>query len=524
MRQRVTGLPREEPEMTERLFLFDTTLRDGEQAPGFSMCREEKLTLAKALDRLGVDVLEAGFPAASDGDFEAARAIAREVETAGVAALCRCHADDIDRAWSAIRDARKPRLHTFLATSPIHREHKLRMQRDEVVERVRVGVARAREVCADVEFSAEDASRTEFDFLVEVFSAAAEAGATTLNVPDTVGYALPADYEQLIAELRAALDRYQVVLSVHCHDDLGLAVANSLAGVRGGARQVEATICGIGERAGNAALEEVAMALCARGECFGVRHAIDTPRLHATARLLEGITGQSIPRNKAIVGRNAFSHESGIHQHGMLAHRETYEVLRPEDVGQAGTSLVLGKHSGRHALRQRLIDLGLACEGERLDELFQAFKDLADRKSEVRDEDLEALVLGAARHAPGPWTLLNLQTTAGTHALATASVEVEHEDGRRVIEAATGDGPIDASFRALARATDASAELRDFQVKSVTLGNDALGRVSIECAFDGRPMRGQGVSTDIVEASAFAFLDVVNRTERRAAQTEGALR
>jgi len=497
--------------MTERLILFDTTLRDGEQAPGFSMDRDEKLQMAKALDRLGVDVLEAGFPAASPGDFEAVEAVARLVQGPIVAGLCRCHPTDIDRAWQAVRDAARPRVHTFLATSPIHREHKLRMDRATVLAKVREGVSRAKEHCEDVEFSAEDASRTERDFLVEVIAAAISAGATTLNIPDTVGHALPHEFEELFRYLRANVPGIDgVVLSAHCHDDLGLAVANSLAAVRGGARQVEATICGIGERAGNAALEEVVMAVKTRAAEFDLEIGLDAAWLLPTASLLEAVTGQVIPRNKAVVGRNAFSHEAGIHQHGVLAHRETYEILRPEDVGQV-SSLVLGKHSGRHALRQRLEDLGHAVDDAALDTVFEAFKLLADRKKEIHDEDLQALMLGTTLHQRGPWTLEHLQTSAGTNALASAAVRVRHDNGDQVTEAAVGDGPVDASFRALARATGCPARLREFQVKNVTVGKDAQGRVTVQCSFDGRSVRGQGVSTDIVEASGLAFLDAINR-------------
>lgn len=391
--------------MNERLILFDTTLRDGEQAPGFSMNRDEKLRMARALDQLGVDIIEAGFPAASIGDFESVRAIARGVERAGVAGLCRCHATDIDRAWDAICEAERPRLHTFLATSPIHRKHKLGWTRDEVVVRVREGVARCREMTEDVEFSAEDASRTEPDFLVEVFQVAAEAGATTLNVPDTVGYALPHETEALFRYLSEKVPRDEhVIFSTHCHDDLGLAVAGSLAAVRGGARQVEATICGIGERAGNAALEEVAMAVRTRAAEFGVDVAIDATRLFETALALQSIVGQTIPRNKAIVGSNAFSHEAGIHQHGVLSHRETYEILRPADVGQV-SRLVLGKHSGRHALRERLHSLGHDLDDAALDDVFDAFKELADRTPEIADDDLRELVRGTSTNMSGPSTL-----------------------------------------------------------------------------------------------------------------------
>ena len=461
--------------MNERLILFDTSLRDGEQAPGFSMNQDEKLRMASALDQLGVDVIEAGFPAASAGDFDSVQAVAHKVERARIAGLCRCHSKDIVRAWGAICEAARPRLHTFLATSPIHREHKLGMTRDEVIARVREGVARCRALTDDVEFSAEDASRTEPEFLVEVFQVAAEAGATTLNAPDTVGYALPHETEELFRYLTKNVKHDEdVIFSAHCHDDLGLAVAGSLAAVRGGARQVEATICGIGERAGNAALEEIAMAVRTRGPEFGLDVGIDATRLYETAQILQSIVGQVIPRNKAIVGRNAFSHEAGIHQHGVLSHRETYEILRPADVGQI-SRLVLGKHSGRHAMRERLISLGHELDESALDRVFDAFKDLADRKKEVHDEDLRELVLGTAAAAPGPWTLEFLQTTAGTNSVASAVVRIAHESGDTITETAAGDGPVDACFQALARATGCTARMSEFLVRSVTFGEDAQG-------------------------------------------------
>ena len=501
--------------MNERLILFDTTLRDGEQAPGFSMNLDEKLRMASALDQLGVDVIEAGFPAASIGDFESVREVARRVERARVAGLCRCHATDIERAFGAVGDAQRPRLHTFLATSPIHREHKLGMTRDEVVARVREGVARCRALTEDVEFSAEDASRTEPEFLVEVFQVAAEAGATTLNVPDTVGYALPHETEELFRYLTSNVACGDgIIFSAHCHDDLGLAVAGSLGAVRGGARQVEATICGIGERAGNAALEEVAMAVRTRNSEFSLDVGIDSTRLFETAQTLQSIVGQVIPRNKAIVGRNAFSHEAGIHQHGVISHRETYEILSPADVGQV-SRLVLGKHSGRHALGQRLVRLGHEFDDAELDRVFEAFKELADRKKEVHDEDLRELLLDTSSTTTGPWTLEFLQTTAGTNSVASAVVRIAHEGGETITETAAGDGPVDACFQALARATGCDARIHEFLVQSVTIGEDAQGRVTVCLGADDALVRGQGVSTDIVEASGLALLDAINRSSVR---------
>ncbi|MEM7204478.1 MAG: 2-isopropylmalate synthase [Planctomycetota bacterium] len=502
--------------MNERLTVFDTTLRDGEQAPGFGMNLEEKLRVAAALVRLRVDVIEAGFPAASPGDFEAVQTIAAAAQGVGIAALCRCRTGDIDCAWDALRPAAQPRLHTFLATSPIHRQHKLGMTAAQVLDGIRAGVARARELCADVEFSAEDASRTERDFLAEAVEAAIAAGATTINLPDTVGYALPQEIAALFRFLRTTVRGIDAVtLSAHCHDDLGLAVANSLAAVRGGARQVECTMGGIGERAGNAALEEIVMAAHTRRQALGVATGIDTQKLVSTARLVADITGQPTARNKAVIGPNAFAHEAGIHQHGMLSNRATYEIMRPEDVGREASQLVLGKHSGRHALRARAAALGHDLDDARLDEVFAAFKELADRKKTVLDADLEALLLGAEVTTRGPWHLVELQTTGGTAALATAAVRVAHDDGTHHAEAAVGDGPVDATCKAIARATGhAEAQLHEFRVHSLTVGEDAQGAVIVQGRVGPHEVRGRGVSTDIIEASARAWLEVVNRIER----------
>jgi len=375
--------------VSERVAIFDTTLRDGEQSPGASMTREEKLRVARALEALRVDVIEAGFAAASDGDFEAVRTIAREVRGASVCSLARCHPRDIDRAWEALRDAARPRIHVFLATSAIHREHKLRMSADEVVERAVEGVRRARSLCADVEFSPEDASRTEPGFLADVVGRVVDAGASTVNIPDTVGYAMPAPYAAMIARLARGV---RATVSVHCHNDLGLAVANSLAAVAAGARQVECTINGIGERAGNCSLEEVVMALRTRADVFDVTTRVDTRRLFATSRLVSEVTGLAVQANKAVVGRNAFAHEAGIHQHGMLAHASTYEIMRPEDVGVPASELVLGKHSGRHAFRERVRQLGRALDGEPLDRAFARFKSLADRRKHVGNDEIVRIV------------------------------------------------------------------------------------------------------------------------------------
>ncbi|MEZ6317826.1 MAG: 2-isopropylmalate synthase [Phycisphaerales bacterium] len=513
----------EDPAVTnDRVVIFDTTLRDGEQSPGCSMDAREKLRVADALAKLGVDVIEAGFPIASPGDFESVREIARTIEGPTICGLARCQDADIDRAWEAVRDAARPRIHVFLATSAIHREHKLGMAREEIVRRAVEGVRRARAVCADVEFSPEDAARTEPDFLAEVVEAVIEAGATTVNIPDTVGYTTPTEFEALFRHLRATVRGIDAItLSVHCHDDLGMAVANSLAAVRAGARQVECTINGIGERAGNAALEEVVMAIRTRADVFAVSTAIDTTRLCATSRLVAGITGSHVQRNKAIVGDNAFSHEAGIHQHGVLKRRETYEIMRPQDVGYRATNLVLGKHSGKHAIRDRIEQLGHTITEEQLADVMRRFKPLADRKKEVFDADLEALVLGHDPASDGPWRLVSLATNGGTQFLQTATVELEFApDGSRVAEASVGDGPVDAMFKAIERATAVAMTLRDFKIRSVSSGEDAQGEAWIDADVAGQRFRGRGLSTDIVEAAALAIIEVVNlaaRTEQRRA-------
>jgi 2-isopropylmalate synthase len=504
--------------MTDHVRIFDTTLRDGEQSPGCSMTAAQKRVLAHSLAELGVDVIEAGFPAASPDDFASVAAIAREVRGAGVAALARCQSGDIERAAAALEVAEAPRIHVFIATSDIHLEHKLRMSRAQVLDAVANGVALARSHCADVEFSAEDASRSDPAFLAEAFSAAIEAGASTLNVPDTVGYAVPDEYGALFAYLRQHVRGIErAVLSSHCHDDLGLAVANSLAAVAHGARQVECTINGIGERAGNAALEEIVMALRTRAAHFGLATRIRTQRLAPVSRQLVAITGNPIARHKAIVGDNAFAHESGIHQHGMLRHRETYEIMRPEDVGVERSQLVLGKHSGRAALAERLTQLGFQLEEAALNRVFAAFKTLADRKKEVFDADLEALALGQAAGEPGPWrlTALQLQSAIGRDGLPSACVRLQHEDGRCVQEAAVGDGPVHAVFAALERASGTPVTLRQYHVRSLTTGEDAQGEARVEAEVDGREYRGRAVSTDIIEASALALIEVINRIERR---------
>src|SRR6516165_10725667 len=447
----------------DRLIIFDTTLRDGEQSPGASMNLAEKLEIAHALGELGVDVIEAGFPIASPGDFEAVQAVARQVRGAVICGLARCNPEDIDRAWEALREAARPRIHVFLATSAIHREFKLRMAKEEIVRRAVEGVKRAKSLVEDVEFSPEDAARTELDFLAEVVEKAVEAGATTLNIPDTVGYAVPSQYAAAIAHLKKTVRGIEnVVLSVHCHNDLGMAVANSLAAVEQGARQIECTINGLGERAGNCSLEEVVMAVRTRGEYFKVTTGINTRKLYPTSRLVSHVTGLQVQRNKAIVGQNAFSHESGIHQDGMLKERSTYEIMRPEDVGLPKTELVLGKHSGRHALRQRILDLGYHLEEDQLQRVFEGFKALADRKKVIYDADVEALCEAQIHDGPALWTLHAFTCNAGSGTIPSAAVCLWRRDGELHRDASPGDGPIDAVFQCIERISGISLQLKDF--------------------------------------------------------------
>jgi len=519
----------------DRVLIFDTTLRDGEQSPGCSMTRPEKLRVARALAELGVDVIEAGFPAASRGDFESVAAVAHEVQGPIVCALARCNFEDIDLAARALAGAARRRIHVFLATSAIHRQYKLNMAQEEILRLAAAGVARARELCADVEFSPEDASRTELEFLAQVVEVAIAAGATTVNIPDTVGYTVPDEFAELFRYLRKNVRGIDDVrLSVHCHDDLGMAVANSLTAVVAGARQIECTINGIGERAGNCSLEEVVMALKTRAAFFNVSTGIHTNRLYPTSRLISSITGMPIPRNKAVVGENAFAHESGIHQHGMLKNPSTYEILRPEDVGLSRSHLVLGKHSGRHAFRERVEALGFQLDELELNRVFEEFKALADKKKELFDGDIEALVLRAEGTASGPWQLLELSTEArsggeadGTPlrggAAARAFVRLEHSDGRRAECTATGDGPVDAAFKAIEAATGIAVTLRKFEVHAVSEGEDAQGEARVYVEYNHKTYRGASVSTNIVESGTRAFLEVINRIElaQAGARTRG---
>jgi 2-isopropylmalate synthase len=502
----------------KRVLIFDTTLRDGEQSPGASMNLAEKLEIAHALEDLGVDIIEAGFPIASPGDFEAVQTIAREVRKSTICGLARCSEVDIDRAGEAVRDAARPRIHVFMSTSDIHIEHQLRSNRPAVLARSRDMVKRARALCEDIEFSPMDATRSDIQYMYDVLAAVIQEGATTLNIPDTVGYAVPEEYGDLIAGIIANVKGAdKVILSTHTHDDLGMAVANALAGLKAGARQAECTINGIGERAGNSSLEEIVMALRTRPDYYGLQTGITTNLLVPTSRKLAHVTGLAVPRNKAVVGQNAFAHESGIHQDGMLKHRRTYEIMNPEDVGLPKTEIVLGKHSGRHALRQRIQELGYHLDDGQFQTVFEAFKVLADRKKTVYDADVEALAEAQIHKGPtgAVWTLEAFTTNAGTGTIPMAAVCLWRADGTIIKDAAMGDGPIDAVFTCIERITGIEVKLKDYRVRNITMGEDAQGEALVEVEYQGKCLRGRGVSTDIVEASAQAFLQVINQVAQR---------
>ncbi len=492
--------------------IFDTTLRDGEQSPGASMNLTEKMEVAQALVDLGVDVIEAGFPIASPGDFEAVREIAKNIRGSVICGLARCNDEDIDRAWEALQYSEAPRIHVFLATSAIHREFKLKMDKQEIIERAIHGVRRAAGYTSDIEFSPEDASRTELDFLCEVIEAAINAGATTVNIPDTVGYATPAHMGKVIRTLCERVPNIdRAVVSMHCHDDLGLAVANSLAGVENGAGQIECTINGIGERAGNCTLEEVVMALRTRADVYHADTRINSQRLVPTSRLVANITGLQVPRNKAIVGRNAFAHEAGIHQDGMLKERTTYEIMRPEDVGFAKSDLVLGKHSGRAALADRAKALGYHLSTEQLQKVFESFKILADKKKEVYDGDIAALIDQQIHDLSNTWSLVSYHVVGGSGEIPSVTLTLRHGDRDVTQTVSAGDGPIDAIFLAIERITGVTTACKDFRVQAVTVGKDAQAEVNVELEHHGRIHRGRGVSTDSLEASGMAFLNAINR-------------
>src|SRR3954469_8140131 len=502
----------------EKLIIFDTTMRDGEQSPGASMTKEEKLRIARHLERMRVDVIEAGFPAASDGDFESVKAVAAAVRDSTVCGLARANEKDVRRCGEAVRSAKSPRVHTFIATSPIHMEKKLRMEPSQVIDQAVRAVTWAREYTDNVEFSPEDAGRSDIDFLCRILEQVIEAGATTINVPDTVGYTLPESFGGLIRTLRERVPNSdKVIWSVHCHNDLGLAVANSLSAVLNGARQVECTINGLGERAGNAALEEIVMAVRTRQDMFPCETRIDTTQIVPASRLVSGVTGFPVQPNKAIVGANAFAHESGIHQDGVLKSRETYEIMRAQDVGWSTNKLVLGKHSGRNAFKARLAELGIVIESEEaVNAAFKRFKDLADKKHEIFDEDLQALISESEHDeiVPEHYRLVSLMAHSETGEQPYS--KLVRSDGQRELHAEShGSGPVDAAFKAIETVVKSGAELLLYSVNSITTGTDAQGEVTVRLAKGGRIVNGQGADTDIVVASAKAYIDALNKLQSK---------
>ncbi|MDN5332252.1 MAG: 2-isopropylmalate synthase [Tepidanaerobacteraceae bacterium] len=498
--------------MTKRVWIFDTTLRDGEQTPGVALNAREKLEIAKQLAKMKVDVIEAGFPVASKGDFEAVKGIAENVKGPVIAALARANFRDIDTAWEALKNGENPRIHTFIASSPIHMKYKLKMTPEQVLEAAAEAVKRAKSYTSDVEFSAEDASRSDLEFLCRLFSTAVKNGATVINIPDTVGYSTPEEFGELVRVLRERVPELDnVIVSVHCHDDLGMAVANSLAAVKNGATQVECAVNGLGERAGNAALEEIVMALVTRKDVYKVDVGVDTRQIYRTSKLVSSLTGIFIQPNKAIVGANAFAHESGIHQHGVLAERSTYEIMTPESIGLPSNRIVLGKHSGRHAFFHRLKELGYDIPEEEALKAFEKFKDLADRKKEVTDEDIEAILGEQVVKIPKVIELEYFLVSCGNQSIATSTVRVKKEN-KVVEEASTGDGPIDATYKAIDRACGISCKLVDYSIKAVSGGKDAMGEVVVKVERDGRIFTGRGLSTDIIEASALAYVNALNKS------------
>jgi 2-isopropylmalate synthase len=505
----------------KRVHVFDTTLRDGEQSPGISLNVQEKMEIAQQLARLGVDVIEAGFPITSPGDFEAVEAIARGVEGPVVCGLARTHKADIDAAWNAIKDAERPRIHTFISTSDIHIEHQLQSTREDVKGQARAAVAQAKSYCEDVEFSPMDATRAELEFTAEVCAIAVAEGATVVNIPDTVGYTTPEEYARYFERLyELVLELRGVRTSVHCHDDLGLAVANSYAGVLAGARQVECAVNGIGERAGNCSLEEIVMLLRTRSDAHGLDTVLNTRELARTSRMVSRFTGYAVQPNKAVVGRNAFAHESGIHQDGVLKERTTYEIMDARDVGLDSNSIVLGKHSGRHALRDALEQLGFKVEGNALNQAFRRFKEVADKKKQVTALDLEAIVSDQVRETSERYELAWFDVVASSRREPQAKVAVTLPSGSEVVGESSGDGPVDAIFGAIQETVDTECELRQYTVSAVTEGEDALGEVTVMLRAHGRLASGQGVATDILEASARAYVRALSNALEGAAVRE----
>ncbi|MEW9121652.1 MAG: 2-isopropylmalate synthase [Thermotaleaceae bacterium] len=497
--------------MSKRIYIFDTTLRDGEQSPGISLNIQEKLQIASQLAKLKVDVIEAGFPIASKGDFEAVKAIAQNIEGPIVAGLSRAEQKDIDRTWEAVQYAKRPRIHTFIATSDIHLKYKLKMSREEVLERAVAMVKYARNLCENIEFSAEDASRSDREYLYRVFEGVIDAGASVINIPDTVGYTTPLEFGKLIRDIRENVKNIdKAIISVHCHNDLGMAVANTLAAMENGAQQLECTINGLGERAGNAALEEIVMAMNTRKDFYQVHTEIDTQQIYRTSSLVTKLTGVSVQPNKAIVGDNAFAHESGIHQHGVLNERSTYEIMTPESIGLKENQMVLGKHSGRHAFEDRLKELGFTLNKEEINECFARFKDLADKKKTVTDQDIEALLSEKITEVPETYQMEYFHISSGNQTVSTSTVKLRK--GEELLEeAATGDGPVDATFKAIEKAVGIGINLMDYGIKAVTSGEDALGEVTVRVKKNGTLYLGRGISTDIIEASAKAYLNAINK-------------
>jgi 2-isopropylmalate synthase len=497
----------------EKIFIFDTTLRDGEQSPGASMNMGEKILFARQLERLNVDVIEAGFPASSPGDFESVKRVAQEIRGPQIAGLARTTPKDIDTAWEALKQARSPRIHVFIATSDIHLQHKLRMSREEVLAETGRAVAHAKRYTENVEFSCEDATRSDPDYLARVLEAAIDAGATTVNIPDTVGYTTPTEYGKLLTYLRQKVKNIQkAVISVHCHDDLGMAVANSLTAVEHGARQVECTVNGIGERAGNASMEEIVMALKTRKDFFSFEVGIVTEQIYPSSRLLTSITGIQVPPNKAIVGANAFAHEAGIHQDGVLKEKTTYEIMKPETVGINQSILVLGKHSGRHAFRDRVRALGYELSEAHLNQAFQRFKEVADKKKQVFDEDLEAIIADEILRIPDFYKLVNLNVVSGSVTVPTATVQIEI-GGKLYQEAGFGDGPVDAATKTIAKIIKTKSRLVKFSVNAITGGTDAQGETMMILEEEGLRVTGQGAHTDIIMAAAKAYINALNKLE-----------
>jgi 2-isopropylmalate synthase len=497
--------------VSQRITIFDTTLRDGEQSPGASMNLEEKVRMARQLDLLGVDIIEAGFPIASEDDFQAVHAVAKQVRRPIIAGLARTTREDIERAWSALEAADRPRIHTFVATSDIHMKHKLRKGRPEVLEMTDSAVRLARSFTPDVEFSAEDATRSDIDFLCEVVGVAVAAGATTINIPDTVGYTTPPEFDRIITELRRRVPGIEkAVLSVHCHNDLGLAVANSIAAVEAGARQVECTVNGIGERAGNASLEELVMTFYVRRDLLPYTTGVVTTEIFKSSQLLSSITGMQVQPNKAVVGKNAFAHEAGIHQDGVLKERRTYEIMTPESVGIKTNRLVLGKHSGRHALGRKLTDLGYELTRPQLDKAYARFIEIADQKKEIFDEDLIAIVHEEMKEIPETFKLKVIRASAGSVRPSTSTVTLEI-DGREESACSMADGPVSATYTAIDQITKLRGRLVDYSIRSVSRGRDAIGEVFVHVDFGGKAFTGKSVATDVVEASARAYLHAVNK-------------